>query len=227
MDSNYINWTQPIQKHKNHLPHWQQPDCWQFVTWSLGDAISLSARQKLNFEKDIWLKTHPKPWTPEIEKDYYESFEGRVQKWLDAGIGSCLLRNRNIRLQLENNLKYGNGTQYILDAFVVMPNHVHMVLMPINDHHLADIMQGIKSSSSHQINHAHQRKGKLWMEDYWDRMIRDTTHHMRVRRYIKRNPEKAKLRPDEYSLWEKDSGAEAKDTGPGAKDTGPGAPPPP
>ena len=47
-----------------------------------------------------------------------------------------------------------------------------------------------------------RRAGPLWQRDYFDRLIRDEAHLGRVLRYIRNNPTKAKLRAEEYTLWE-------------------------
>ncbi len=203
MTDKYINWQQPILKHQNHLPHWQQTQSLQFITWHLGDSISVPARKKLETEKAQWLKQNPKPWSSQTEREYYEKFQGRIQQWLDAGIGSCILRKRENREILTQILWNRNNMDYSLDAFIVMPNHVHVILQIHENQQLEQIMQSLKSVSSHQINKYRKTTGQIWMEDYWDRMIRNETHHFRVRRYIQNNPIKAKLNADEYSLWMK------------------------
>jgi REP element-mobilizing transposase RayT len=59
---------------------------------------------------------------------------------------------------------WGNGRRFSLHGAVVMPDHVHLVVTPLRDadglFSVAEIMQGIKSSSAHQINRALSRTGR-------------------------------------------------------------------
>jgi hypothetical protein len=54
------------------------------------------------------------------------------------------------------------------------------------------------------INKHLHREGPLWQEDYFDRLIRDEEHFTNCARYIRRNPQKAGLKEDEFTLFESD-----------------------
>jgi len=197
----YVNFSNQIERHKNHLPHWQQEGVLQFVTWHLGDALPVSARRKIMFERAQWLKAHPQPWDPETEKDYFTTFDGRIQNWLDQGMGNCWLRDSMICELVAKSFHFQDARTYNLDSYVIMPNHVHILFEPINDSPLEKIIRDIKGFTSHRINKYLKRKGTFWMEDYWDRMIRGETHYLRVRRYMKENPTKAKIPEGSFGLW--------------------------
>src|SRR5213594_2545480 len=70
----------------------------------------------------------------------------------------------------------GNGKKFRLYGVVVMPDHVHLVLSPLSDPNgsfsIAEIMQAIKGASAHRINRALRRKGKVWEEESFDRVLR-------------------------------------------------------
>jgi len=85
-----------------------------------------------------------------------------------------------------------------------MPNHVHALFSLAPRWKLESILHQWKGSSARAINGHLKRAGPVWMKDYFDRMIRDVAHFWRCARYIRRNPVKAKLRVDEFTLFESD-----------------------
>jgi REP element-mobilizing transposase RayT len=93
-----------------------------------------------------------------------------------------------------------NGERYILAAWVVMPNHGHILLKPLPGFSLTSIMKGLKGNTANQANKFLGRKGRFWHPDYFDRYIRDETHFRKTVRYIENNPVKAGLveTPDQW-----------------------------
>ena len=69
-------------------------------------------------------------------------------------------------------------------------------------HALEDLLQRWKRFTSRQINRLVGRSGSLWQKSYYDRLIRNEEHFWNAARYIRRNPEKARLQPGEYALFE-------------------------
>ena len=78
---------------------------------------------------------------------------------------------------------------YQLGFWVVMPNHVHILLMPRVS--LTWIVSGIKVASATGANRILGRTGKFWCRDYFDRWMRNSADIARVTRYIENNPVKA------------------------------------
>jgi putative transposase len=60
----------------------------------------------------------------------------------------------------------------------------------------------VEELSRAEINGLLKRSAPLWQRDYFDRIIRDATHFRNCVRYIRRNPEKARLAAGEYTLHE-------------------------
>ncbi len=85
--------------------------------------------------------------------------------------------------------------KYELYAVVVLDDHVHMVINPVDT--LSKIMHSIKSFTAHKINKASNRRGKLWQDENLDRVIRDEKELLEKVNYIANNPIKAKL-AEEY-----------------------------
>jgi REP element-mobilizing transposase RayT len=87
-------------------------------------------------------------------------------------------------------------------SFVVMPNHVHALFVQNPDWALEKVIQSWKGFSARQVNKRLTRSGHFWQRDYFDRLVRDEKHFANCVRYIRRNPEKARLGKDQFILWE-------------------------
>ncbi|MFO7898540.1 MAG: transposase [Planctomycetota bacterium] len=109
------------------------------------------------------------------------------------------------RLLVLDQIRAGHGTFYVLVAGVVMPDHIHIILRPRKGTTLQRIMKGIKGVSARRINQRRNRRGALWLDESWDRIIRDHQELVEKINYVLNNPVKAGLVADrrEYpaSYW--------------------------
>ncbi len=104
---------------------------------------------------------------------------------------------------------FENNRTVHMHAFVVMPNHVHLLFTPLVDnngepHSVAKIMKGIKGASSHSVNKLLKRRGFLWEPESFDRIIRSDADFEAKMIYIIGNPFSAGLcsNPEDYPwLW--------------------------
>ncbi len=133
------------------LPHWRQDGATYFVTFRLADSLPQERLEQWRREKDEWAAAHPEPHDAAARQDYYERFPQRLQQWLDAGAGSCVLTLPEVKQLVENALKHFDGDRYRLDEFVVAPNHVHALVSPLGEHQLSDILHSWKSFTAHEI----------------------------------------------------------------------------
>jgi REP element-mobilizing transposase RayT len=97
------------------------------------------------------LAQHPEPHDTPTRKEYYERFPQRLQQWLDAGSGSCILALPEVRELVEKALRHFDGERYRLDEFAVAANHVHALVSPLGEHHLSAILHSWKSFTAHEI----------------------------------------------------------------------------
>jgi hypothetical protein len=111
------------------LPHWQQSGAVYFVTFRLADAVPHNLRTQWESEREGWLRVHPKPWSAEIECQYHDRFSGAIERWLDAGYGSCILRQPNCADIVNQTLRYFDGQRLVMISLVVMPNHAHALFV--------------------------------------------------------------------------------------------------
>ena len=129
-------------------------------------------------------------------------FSGAIERWLDAGHGSCILRRHDCAEIVAMALRYFDGKRAVIISSVVMPNHVHALFVQNADWPLEKVLRSWKSFSSRKINSLLSRNGSLWQRDYFDRLVRDEKHFASCARYIRTNPEKAHLHSEEYILYE-------------------------
>ena len=122
------------------------------------------------------------------------------EKGIDQGRGNCLLSDPVNAEIMRRTLDYFDGEQYLLLAWVVMPNHVHAMIEQAPGHSLTRVVQSWKSVSAHAINKARDRNGRIWSPDYFDRFVRDETHYNNAMYYIENNPVKARLaeKPEDW-----------------------------
>jgi putative transposase len=113
----------------NRLPHWQKTGAVYFVTFRLADALPYRLLTQWEAERENWLRHHREPWTFEIEREYHERFSRRIEHWLDAGHGSCLLRGNDYANIVAETLRFFDDIRVKMISFVVMPNHVHALFV--------------------------------------------------------------------------------------------------
>jgi len=176
---------------RGYLPHFDGGAISQFITFRLADSLP---------------KGLIEGWTLELaclgEQEAKDKLRRRIEGYLDQGHGKAWLRDARIARIVEDVLLYFDGQRYRMHAWVVMPNHVHVLATPVEGWYLRVIIGGWKSFSARQANAVSGRKGKFWQEDYFDRYIRDGDHFARARRYIEGNPVKAGLcaKPEEWEF---------------------------
>lgn len=190
-DTVYFNPLDPIEITDRDLPHWRQPGVTFFVTFRLADALPAEKLALIRTERDQWLRTHGEPWSEAHETEYFRLFSERVQGWLDAGRGSCLLRDARVADIVAGGLRHFDGDRYDLGAWVVMPNHVHAIVAPRAGWTLDQVLHSWKSFTAHAINRALNRTGELWQHEGYDHIVRNPGSLWRIEQYIADNPAKA------------------------------------
>jgi REP element-mobilizing transposase RayT len=94
---------------------------------------------------------------------------------------------------VETSLWHFDAARYRLLAWVVMPNHVHVVIETRAEYPLSDVLQSWKSFTAKKANSLLGRTGSFWQPEYFDRAIRDERHLLAAIAYIHGNPVKAGL----------------------------------
>jgi putative transposase len=95
---------------------------------------------------------------------------------------------------------YMRSGKITVHDFVIMPNHVHILMTVPGEMSIEKAMQLIKGSFSFRANKELGFRGEIWQRGYSDVRILDDKSFQQHREYIENNPVKAGLanRPDEY-----------------------------
>ena len=192
-------------KSRRYLPHWHREGSTAiyWITFRLADSLPKVELDALNEERERFLIEHPKPWTDEIRKSYKEQFPARIEAWLDAGHGSCVLIRPELRQHVIDALLIFEGERHDLIAAVIMPNHVHLLLHLRQDTDLGLLLKGIKGTSAKWINKAIGKTGEpLWMQESYDHIVRSREELEAFREYIRQNP--THLRDGEFWLEDRE-----------------------
>ena len=222
--------------HRRNLPHLGQSSTLVFVTFRLADSLPQAKLDEFAALKEEWLKSHPEPWDESVRREWELSAFPKIEEWLDAGHGSCLLADPVLRKVVEDALEYFNeigitedgtgdtGTtgvspvgeggdfrngqdarcpsvrngqdarcpsvrngqdarcpsvprcrrgRYRLHGYVVMPNHVHVLFELFDESDIQKVLHSWKSYTAKKLNKLTGSSGKVWKEEYYDRLIRN------------------------------------------------------
>jgi putative transposase len=172
---------------RGYLPHFESAEATQHVTFHLTDSLPQEALLRLEAE----VTALP------AEKRHVERRK-RLETLIDAGHGSCVLRKPNIAKMVQGSLLNFDLQRYRLLAWVVMPNHVHVLFQPIDGWTVAKIVASWKKFTARRISNERRQTSEacgdpVWHREYWDRFIRGQTHYEQVIKYTHLNPVKAGL----------------------------------
>lgn len=203
-------WLLPM--YRRNLPHLRLGKATYFVTFRLADSIPKCIAQQWLEERYQWFKQHGidpawkdndlKRWTKAyhaISLREREDFEKKQRRRffieLDKSHGSCLLAKYHGLVG--EALEFFHGKRVWCGDYVVMPNHVHIIVQPFPGVELEQWLYSVKRYASNIIVkqdpsrvRESMRKGNLWQKESFDRIVRDADELARTRRYIEANPEK-------------------------------------
>ncbi len=123
-------------------------------------------------------------------------------KVLDKGFGEMLTSKVRTLCDCGGDSTFYNGTHYDLDRFVVMPNHVHMLVAFRKEFDMRHTLENCLHYSANQINRVIGRWGSFWQAEPFDHCIRNENQFEWIQNYIKANPKKARLPKGCYHYWE-------------------------
>lgn len=172
---------------RGYLPHVDADRVVQFVTFRLADSMPQEVLERWREDLANGLVTDA-------------DFRRRIETYLDQNYGSGALKDVRIASVIQDTLLKWDGERYRLLAWVIMPNHVHILIEKFDGVALPDVMHSIKSYTAHEANRLLDQKGRFWSKEYFDRYIRNGRHFAAVVRYIEENPVKARLcrKPEDW-----------------------------
>ena len=186
--------------HSRNLPHWRQEGTTYFVTFRLADSLPASVAEDVLRERDELLRQHQPALTPERRAELEEFYREKLESELDKGHGACLLKDEANAAIVEQALRYFDGERYWLGHYVVMPNHVHLLVRPIMGHELSAILRSWKTFSAREINLRTAKTGQLWQHESFDHIVREEHELDKFSSYIAENPQRARLPSGTYRL---------------------------
>lgn len=186
--------------YRRNLPHIQPVDADLFVTFhlagSLPQKVLAQMAEERRWREEIQSRIDP-PSKPELSELARRHF-AVLEKYLDtARVGPTWLADTRVADLVSAALHYRDGNVYRLDAFTVMPNHVHSVFRPLmrneQPYSLSSIMHSLKRNTAKQANQVLGRTGPFWAHESFDHYIREGAERKRIIKYVLQNPVKAGL----------------------------------
>ncbi len=184
------------------LPHRFDTDKPIFITYRLKFTLPQSLLKTLKVRKARWLielkkldQSEQNLQIQELDRTYYRWYDELIAS--HAGLPDMLKQKEILDIVIEA-LRFHDGLRYTLLAYCVMPNHVHVLVNPLvqesgDIYPIAHVTYTWKRYSANRINKAMDRKGSLWQQESYDRMIRDEVELANIFEYIIQNPVKARL----------------------------------
>ncbi len=163
---------------RGYLPHRDEPGLTQFVTFRLADSFPAALRSEWKHLLAI-----------EDDRERRKQLEG----YLDKGHGECHLKNPEIAKIIEKGLLMFEGDRYQLGAWVIMPNHVHVMFRHGSSSMVQKTVESWKKHTARLANQRLGKRGAFWDQDYYDTYMRNAGHALKTRQYIENNPTKVGL----------------------------------
>jgi menaquinone-specific isochorismate synthase len=174
-------------------------------------------RQGIDPDREDWQATlRQRPH--EFQRAFHREYVGKLEAALDRGLGACVLRDRALAQIIADSLLFFDGqrsasvsqsdsvssepvpsreVRYNISDFVVMPNHVHVLVCFLSGVRMLAQCRSWKHFTAVKINAALGAQGEFWQPESFDHLVRDADHFERFRRYIADNRMKAHLKADE------------------------------
>jgi len=179
---------------RGYLPHVKCAGACYFVTFRLVDSIPKSVIIELQAEHAEALRRVPRNDSRRRKLELDRELRRKIERYLDMGAGACFLRRSDVACLVADSLRHFHEVQYLLDDWVVMPNHVHAILWPMPGFTLSGILRSRKRRTARQANRILCRTGEtFWQKESYDHWIRSDEEKSRIRNYIRMNPVKSGL----------------------------------
>jgi putative DNA methylase len=204
-----------IDHHRGVLPHHQEAQQIVSLTWRLAFTLPqnlIDILQELQQLSNTFRDERTLDGAKEVFQRNYaikmQIFDEFLGKHTGEQLNLCEPQFAQIIIQ---TLKFYRNTAYELHAYCLMPNHLHLLIKPLQGsagkyHKTSDIVRNIKSFSAKEMNKLLGREGAIWQHEYYDRFIRNPADYNRTVEYYLNNPVKAGLVAKagdwQYSFWD-------------------------
>lgn len=185
------------------LPHWMQDGAITFITMRLADSIPRDVISRWDREKIEFLAKKgitAEDWTlgrPRLsDKDrlaFDKQFQRMKQDELDMCHGRCQLEDPRAAKLAADSLLHFDNDRYFMGDLVIMPNHVHCLVVFPNAKLMRKQCYSWTHYSAVQINRLFGDSGTLWQAEPFDHLVRSEKQVEYLRDYIENNPARANL----------------------------------
>ncbi len=179
------------------LPHLKREGGTYFVVFRQAGTLPKEVLIRFKQERDAIIQqamAAKRPLTWHEQEELFQWYSNRVDKYLDAGHGTCHLRDPQFAAVVAEAIQFFEKQRYELHAWVVMPNHVHVVVWPMPGYTLSEILHSWKSFTSHKINERLPTKVvPFWQGESYEHLTRDDDDLYRCCHYKVMNPVNARL----------------------------------
>ena len=216
MELNYFDPNEGTAILYRKLPHWSQAGVVCFITCRLDDSMPRDVVERWHIDRREWLKAHGidpdgSKWRGAVQqldrplqRELFARFSGEWHDELDKCHGACLLKDpENSKVVADSLLKF-DGDRYWMTDFVVMPNHMHLLVVFPDDDSMLKQCEEWKRFTGRRINQRTGNSGRFWQQDGFDHLVRSEAQFLHFRRYIANNPLKAGLRSGDFVLYSED-----------------------
>lgn len=190
------------------MPHLHPFDKPCFITWRLKFTIPKSMQDNLSNYKEAYSKEiengaldKQKFLRTNYQKRFFAAYDEEMHK-LESY--PDILQNDEYVSELKKIIHTQDKELYKLYCYCVMPNHVHVLLEPLQMHDgfipLSKITQKLKGNSSYMINRLRNTSGSIWHKESYDHIVRSDDEFRRIIGYILNNPVKAGI-VDNWREW--------------------------
>jgi putative transposase len=169
---------------ERRLPHWSQAGTITFITWRTWDSIPDKVLRQWQAERAAWLQGHginptEEDWAARLRQldakliqEFQLMLSDRWNDHLDECHGACVLRRPELAKVVADSIRHFDGDRYQVTDFVVMPNHVHVLVAFPNDEAMLKQCESWKHFTATRINRILRRSGRFWQQDGFDHLVR-------------------------------------------------------
>lgn len=178
--------------HRGKLPHWEVEHGRYFVTVRLADSLPAETVACLHeIQCAVAAVTPVSAQFADLQRRYFRTME----KFLEAGAGSCALREPRCAQAVVAELSALAEWEVDVPHFTIMPNHWHALLVPRPScaRTLAEMMKRVKGRTAKQVRRIIGGVGPVWQREWFDRWMRSDSEWEKTIAYIRNNPVKAGL----------------------------------
>jgi REP-associated tyrosine transposase len=181
-----------------------------FITFRTEDSLPQDVIKTWYDERNSWLEQHGIAFEGPLSRDafarlpvwmrreFHQRFSEKLHRLLDECHGACVLRLPALARIVRDSLLHFDGKRYEMGDFVVMPNHVHLLVQFLPGVDMKRQCQSWKHFTAREINRALGQTGHFWQGESFDHLVRSPEQFEALRQYIAENPSRANLREGEY-----------------------------